>query len=551
MGDLGQGDEVLVLNSAVTGTPVTETAGPETALPGTALPETAVPGTAVPETAVPILAVTGFTKHFGEVKANTGVNLEVRAGEVHALVGENGAGKSTLLKMIYGVYKPDSGSMFIDGAPVEPGNPAEARGLGIGMVFQDLRLVPALTVAENVALSLRGGALLHLDKIAKQIEAASAAHGLSVHPKAKVRHLSIGERQRVEILKVLMTGARLVILDEPTSVLAPLEVEALFSVVRQLRDSGFGVVIVTHKLGEVRAIADRVTVLRGGVPILEGVDPSAYTNDELIEAMVGRAVATLSADRAPVPITVGSEPALRMTDVRANGDRGHEALKGISFHVSPGELVGIAGVAGSGQRELCEVALGLRQTTGGHVKLGGRHTKRPTDAIRAGAVSVPEDPVADAVVSRLTVLEHMALDGRRFPKRGVGIDWGRLRRRTDEANDLMKLRMAPQTRRVSELSGGNIQRVVLTRELAIDSSLVVAAYPSRGLDVANVRRTQEILLERRTAGAGVLVVSEDLDELMAISDRIVVMHDGHVSGIVDFSDFDRQFIGRLMLGGAA
>jgi len=502
-------------------------------------------------TAVPILQVAGFTKHFGEVRANTGINLEVRSGEIHALVGENGAGKSTLLKMIYGLYRPDSGEMSIDGKRVEPGDPAEARGMGIGMVFQDLRLVPALTVAENVALALPGGPLLRLDAIAKRINAASAAHGLSVHPKALVRHLSIGERQRVEILKVLMTGARLVILDEPTSVLAPQEVEGLFSVVRQLRDSGFGVVIVTHKLGEVRAIADRVTVLRGGVPILEGVDPAAYTNDELIEAMVGRAVSAIQADRTAVPTDASAGPVLHLADVRANGDRGHEALRGISFEVRPGELVGVAGVAGSGQRELCEVALGLRSTTAGRVRVAGGDVRKPGDAIRAGAVSVPEDPVADAVVSRLSVLEHMALDGRRLPRRGVGIDWGKVRGRTDAANESMRLRIAPKHRRVSELSGGNIQRVVLTRELSIESSLVVAAYPSRGLDVANVRRTQEILLERRRAGVALLVVSEDLDELMAISDRIVVMHDGHISGIVDYADFDRQHIGRLMLGGAA
>lgn len=499
----------------------------------------------------PILTVTGFTKHFGDVKANTGVNLDVLPGEVHALVGENGAGKSTLLKMIYGVYEPDSGEMRMDGKPVEPGNPAEARGLGIGMVFQDLRLVPALTVAENVALSLPGGQLLRLEAIAKRIAHASAEHGLAVHPKARVRHLSIGERQRVEILKVLMTGARLVILDEPTSVLAPQEVDALFSVVRQLRDSGFGVVIVTHKLGEVRAIADRVTVLRGGVPILEGVDPGDYTNDELVEAMVGRAVDAIQADRSPVETDPAAHPVLHLSEVRAHGDRGHEALKGVSFEVRRGELVGVAGVAGSGQRELCEVALGLRATSSGRVRLSGADARRPTDAIRAGAVSVPEDPVSDAVVSRLSVLEHMALDGRPLPRRGVGIDWSSIRAKTHAANERMKLRIAPAHRRVSELSGGNIQRVVLTRELSIDCSLVVAAYPSRGLDVANVNRTQEILLERRRGGAGVLVVSEDLDELMAIADRIVVMHDGHVSGIVEFADFDRQHIGRLMLGGAA
>jgi ABC-type uncharacterized transport system ATPase subunit len=500
----------------------------------------------------PLLKVSKFTKHFGEVKANTDVDLDVRPGEVHGLVGENGAGKSTLLKMIYGVYTPDSGEMSVDGNVVQPGNPAQARGLGIGMVFQDLRLVPALTVAENIALAVPGGVLLRSEQLATEIERASERFGLQVKPRIRVRHLSIGERQRVEILKVLMTGARIVILDEPTSVLAPQEVAALFAMVRHLRDQGFGIVIVTHKLNEVREIADRVTVLRGGSTILEGVDPADYTDSELIEAMVGRAVSDLVMQRG---LTRSNDdavvPALELVDVRADGDRGHQALKGVSFTVLPGELVGVAGVAGSGQRELCEVALGLRATTAGTVRVCGERTTSPQDAINAGAVGVPEDPVADAVVNRLTVLEHMVLDGRPFPRRRFGLDWSSVRRRAKSADSSLGLRMAPTHRRVSELSGGNIQRVVLTRELSLESTLVVAAYPSRGLDIANARRTQEILLERKQASAGVLMISEDLDELLLISDRIVVMHDGHVSGVLTPDEFDRQRIGQLMLGGAA
>jgi ABC-type uncharacterized transport system ATPase subunit len=500
--------------------------------------------------AQPLLSVSKFTKHFGPVWANTDVDLDILPGEVHALVGENGAGKSTLLKMIYGVYTPDSGTMTVDGKTVRPGSPAEARNLGIGMVFQDLRLVPAFTVAENVALSMPGGQLLHPDALAKQIDEASATHGLAVHSRARVRHLSIGERQRVEILKVLMTGARLVILDEPTSVLAPQEVDALFGVMRHLRDQGFGIVIVTHKLNEVRAIADRVTVLRAGRTVLVGADPLKYTNTQLIEAMVGRAVSDLVADRS-ASAAAASAPALELVGVRANGDRGNEALKGITFSVAPGELVGVAGVAGSGQRELCEVALGLRPTTAGEVRVCGADAGSPRDAIRAGAVSVPEDPVADTVVSRLSVLEHMALDGRPIPRKRLGLNWPTIRDRSQKADAALGLNMAPMHRKVSELSGGNIQRVVLTRELSLDSTLVVAAYPSRGLDVLNTRRTQEILLEKRNASAGVLMISEDLDELMSMADRIVVMHDGHVSGILSSAEFDRQRIGELMLGGAA
>jgi len=363
-----------------------------------------------------------------------------------------------------------------------------------------------------------------------------------------VQPLSIGERQRVEILKVLMTGARLVILDEPTSVLAPQEVDALLGVVRHLRDQGLGIVIVTHKLREVRAIADTVTVLRGGEVVLEGVAPSDYTDDELIEAMVGKAVPPLVAPRDAV--VVAETPALVLDRVSALGDRGHVALKAVSVTIQPGELVGVAGVAGSGQRELCEVASGLRKPTEGTVRVNGEAVESAHDAVDAGAVSIPEDPVADSVVSRLTVLEHMVLDGRPLPARGPGIDWAAVRDSTDATNERLGLNIAPRHRLLSELSGGNIQRVIITRELGIDSTLVVAAYPSRGLDAANVRRTQELLLAARDRGAGVLMVSEDLDELMALADRIVVMHDGEISGEVPAGKFDRKALGQLMVEGA-
>lgn len=512
-----------------------------------------VPGKLLPATAEPLLSVRGLTKHFPGVLANDAISLEVFPGEVHALLGENGAGKSTLVKCIYGYYQRDAGEILVDGVPVGLRTPEEARRHHIGMVFQSLTLIPALSVVENVALFLPDlPAVPDLSEIARQLESLGERFRLQVDPWAQVQDLSIGQQQKVELLKLLLAHARILILDEPTRVLAPHEVEGLFEVLRHLVADGLAVIFITHKLNEVLQSADRITVLRRGRVAGQLLRAEA-TQDKLIQLMFEKDITSPSI-ASPATEAPAGPPVLELSQASTQAEGATIGLSQIDLAIHAGEIVGVAGVSGNGQRELGDLILGELRCVGGSKRLFGKDVTRATigELRRKGVSFIPEDPLKMAAIPFLSVLENMAVTrGDRYARRaGLGMDWAAVQQDAEDAIQQLGFSL-PLSVPARSLSGGNLQRMVIVRELSLDPGLIIASYLTRGLDAQSTSAAQRALLQARQRGAGVLLISEDLEELFLLSDRLVVLYGGRIVGRFRPEETDGYALGRLMTGSQA
>ena len=500
-------------------------------------------------TRIDSLEMRGITKRFPGVLASDHVDFDVTSGEVHALLGENGAGKSTLMKILYGLYHPDEGEVLLNGKPVSISSPNDSINLGIGMIHQHFMLVQTLTVAENVALGLPSsrGALTDLDRVSKRIVELADIYGLKIDPSAYIWQLSVGQQQRVEIIKALYRGAALLILDEPTAVLTPQEVDELFVIMRQMVRDGHALIFISHKLHEVVAISNRVTVLRDGRKI--GTRPtSEITKQDLANWMVGREVG-FAPDRGSVEIM---ETRLQLEQVACGSDRGTPGLRGVSLEVHSGEILGIAGVSGNGQRELAESITGLRKVTGGKVFLEGREiTNLAPGEITSRMLSyIPEERMRDGMIKDFTIAENMILrEHHKSPFSHYGfLNLRDISLHTDSLIRQFHVKTPSQETHAKNLSGGNIQKVVLAREISRNPRAIIAAQPTRGLDIGATEYVRQQLLEQRKQGAAIMLISEDLDEILALSDRIAVLYEGRVMDIVPRAEATPEKLGLLMAG---
>lgn len=497
-----------------------------------------------------VIEMRDITKVFGGFVANDKINLHLRKGEIHALLGENGAGKSTLMNMLAGLLEPTSGEIAVNGQVVNLDSPSKAASLGIGMVHQHFMLVEAFTVAENIILGseLTKNGVLDIAGASKEIKALSECYGLAVDPSAKVADISVGAQQRVEILKTLYRGADILIFDEPTAVLTPSEIDELMAIMKNLVKEGKSIILITHKLDEIRAVSDRVTVIRRGKSI-ETVEIAGATNADLAEMMVGRSVSFKTEKQASKP----KEVVLSIKDLVVNENRGVPAVKNLSLDVRAGEIVGIAGIDGNGQSELIQAITGLRKVESGSIELKGDSIVglHPRQITELSIGHVPEDRHRDGLILEMMISENIALQTyykEPHSKNGI-LNYSNI---TSYAKKLMEefdVRAASELVPAAALSGGNQQKAIIAREIDRDPDLLIVSQPTRGLDVGAIEYIHKRLIEERDNGKAVLVVSFELDEILNVSDRIAVIHDGKIQGIVSPETTNKQELGVLMAGG--
>ena len=497
------------------------------------------------------LEMLGIVKRFPGVLAADHIDFDVVSGEIHALLGENGAGKSTLMKMLYGLYDPDEGEIRINGQATRIRNPQDAIQHGIGMIHQHFMLVPSLTVAENIALGMKSsrGARLDLDVVSRRVLELSEIYNLKVDPDLPIWQLAVGEQQRVEILRALYKGAALLILDEPTAVLTPQEVDGLFRILDQLADDGHGLVFISHKLHEVLEISQRVTVLRDGRRV-NSIPTSEATRPKLAEMMVGRPVLLEYDKHAPNP----RQERLALQGISALSNRGTVGLDDVSLQLRGGEIVGIAGVSGNGQQELAQCIAGLRPVTSGSVIVDGSDVTnaQPSTLNAMGLSYIPEERMIDGVIKDFSVAENYVLQDHGHPKFTWGkifMLFGKIREACRRAIAAYEIKTPSTETLVKSLSGGNIQKLVLARELSRGPGVLIAAQPTRGVDIGATEYIHQRLLQERDQGTAILLISEDLDEIRALSDRIAVMYEGRIVGEVENVNVDIEQLGLLMTGG--